>query len=225
MRADDTLIRTNGLPSDDFILINTLLINYLSTSKMFIDIVEHFDNSLYDDIHSFTSNKYDSSFYYQLMTELRNFSLHGHLPVYYNDNRYSFNLHYILEEGKKYNFNKTRKAKIKKISQQIREKHNDIANISFSRTLVEYHKVIIEIFEHFFTINTPNFSKEYDNFRKIIDKYKDKEQDDSVCMLLEDSLHIVNTSDEMIESFNNEHSNANRFLKGHIKNFRDILQD
>ena len=154
-----------------------------------------------------------------------NFSLHGHLPVYYNDNRYSFNLHYILEEGKKYNFNKTRKAKIKKISQQIREKHNDIANISFSRTLVEYHKVIIEIFEHFFTINTPNFSKEYDNFRKIIDKYKDKEQDDSVCMLLEDSLHIVNTSDEMIESFNNEHSNANRFLKGHIKNFRDILQD
>ena len=188
MHADDTLIRTNGLPSDDFTVINTLLINYLSTSKMFVEIVENFDKSVYDDIHSFISDKYDSSFYYQLMTELRNFSLHGHLPVYYNDGRYSFNLHYILEEGKKHKFNKARKEKFKVISQQIRENHNNIANISFSITLIEYHKVIIEIFEHFFVIYTPDFSKKHCNFRKIIDKYNENEKDNYACVYLDDSL-------------------------------------
>lgn len=224
MHADDTLIRTNGLPSDDFIVINTLLINYLSTSKMFVDIVENFDKSLYDDIHSFISDKYDSSFYYQLMTELRNFSLHGHLPVYYNDGRYSFNLHYILEEGKKYKFNKARKEKFKVISQQIRENHNNIANISFSITLIEYHKVIIEIFEHFFVIYTPDFSKKHCNFRKIIDKYNENEKDNYACVYLDDSLHILNISNSMIETLKKEHSNAIEILNVYIKKFKELIR-
>ena len=191
---------------------------------MFVEIVENFDKSVYDDIHSFISDKYDSSFYYQLMTELRNFSLHGHLPVYYNDGRYSFNLHYILEEGKKYKFNKARKEKFKVISQQIRENHNNIANISFSITLIEYHKVIIEIFEHFFVIYTPDFSKKHCNFRKIIDKYNENEKDNYACVYLDDSLHILNISNSMIETLKKEHSNAIEILNVYIKKFKELIR-
>ena len=224
MHTDDILIRTNGLPSDDFIVINTLIINYLSTAKMFIDIVENFDSSLNNMIHSFTSQKYDSNFYYQLMTALRNFSLHGHLPVFKNSNRYCFNLNYILEEGKRFNFSKSSKEKIEEITQKIREEHQDIANISFSRTIVEYHKVNLEIFNQFFTVNASNFLEKYNKFQTVLKKYKGKQQNDSICVALDNTLHLVKTSCGLVDSFKKEQQLAEGYLNNHIENFKRIIK-
>ena len=221
--SDDTLKREEGLPSDDFVVINALIINYLSTSKMFVDIVENFDSSLYETFHSYVSSKFDSSFYYQLMTILRNFSLHGHLPVYLHDNRYSFNLNYILEEGKRFNFNKTSKRKIEEITRRIFEEYQDIANISLLRTVVEYHKVILEIFVHFFTVNYYNFLKVYNNFQKIIKRYDHKKRNDSVCVALDDTLHIVKSTDSVNKLFRVEQFKAKKHLETHINNFKQII--
>ena len=88
--------------SEEFIVLNSLLISYLTSSRTLTDLLESFEQTDLMDDHF--KKIYDTNFYYQLMYTLRNFALHGHIPIYFDGLRYSFNLEYILKEGENFKF-------------------------------------------------------------------------------------------------------------------------
>ena len=178
IHSDDRLTRTTNHPFSNFCVINTLIANYLSISKMFIDLVEKFNSSSTTPMKEFLSNLYDNNFCYCLMSTLRNFTLHGHLPIYLNidkyQERYSFNLDYILEEGKNFKFSKSAKKNIEDLTRKIHEQYKSISNISFSKTILEYHKLLFDIFNKFFDVHYSSFcniQKEFDSFLKKYESY------------------------------------------------------
>mgnify|MGYP001688509900 FL=1 len=151
--TNDNIRKQNGLNGDEFIIINSLLINLMSSSKTLVDLLIHFDKKYSQKLEKMINRIYDSEFLYILIMTLRNFALHGHIPLSFNQNRYSFNLDYILKEGEKFNFSKSSKEAFIRIRDEIRHVYGDIANIAFTKTLMDFHLNLLKIYYHFYLEN------------------------------------------------------------------------
>lgn len=227
IHQDDRLTRTTCQPFNDFSVINALVANYLSISKIFIDLVEKFNSPYNGSMKEFISDVYDKNFSYCLMSILRNFTLHGHLPVYLNKNqyleRYSFNLDYILTEGRNFKFSKSGKSNIENLASKIHKQYKCISNISFSRTIIEYHKLIYDIYIKFFELNYISMCEIQEEFELFLNKYRSNVHNKLIIININNDLHGLIISDYNIKGFEKEHKRIKLELSKYINKFKDIL--
>ena len=116
--------------TDDYI-INSLVINYISSAKTLKESIENFmkqfvgeTNEINIKYNNECLNKlYDDVFAYRLLLRLRDFTQHGHLIVSRDyQNKYYFDIEQILSTPH-FNINKKLKNEMKNIRQEIYEKY------------------------------------------------------------------------------------------------------
>ena len=100
---DDRIIRKIDIENEekDIIIINALVINYISSAKTFTESIEIFltQNLGKEELNKFKNNClskiYDKKFSYRLLIRLRDYAQHGHLPVHMSaDKRFTTNNKY-----------------------------------------------------------------------------------------------------------------------------------
>ena len=177
--------------SEEFIVLNSLLISYLTSSRTLTDLLESFEQTDLMDDHF--KKIYDTNFYYQLMYTLRNFALHGHIPIYFDGLRYSFNLEYILKEGENFKFSNSAKSTLEKVRNTILEDHFDIANIDFYTTITEYHHSLLISTKQFFEVYESILKGKFTKYKELIEKYKN--DDDILYLNLGNEIHSIFPND------------------------------
>ncbi len=174
---DDTIYRKIELDNEesDSIIINALVINYISSAKTFTESIENFienklgENELNEFKSKCLSKIYDEKFSYRLLIRLRDFSQHGHLPVFISaDNKCSFDLEQILYTPH-FNHNKKLENEMKKIAKKISKEFETNPRIMFTRSIAEFEISILEIYKYFINIITEKLNQLTTEFNNIID--------------------------------------------------------
>lgn len=154
---NDTIIRQMDLENkeDDIIIINALVINYISSAKTFTESVENFIVKKLgkDELEKFKSmylsKIYDENFSYRLLIRLRDYAQHGHLPVHMSyDKKYSFDLEQILYTPH-FSQNQKMKDEITNIIEKIYNEFGNNPRIMFTRTIAEFQLCVFEIYISF----------------------------------------------------------------------------
>jgi len=157
LNCNDTINRKIDLSYDeeDIIIINTLVINYISSAKTLIESIETFmnKNMTEEDINKFKvdclSKIYDERFSYRLLIRLRDYAQHGHLPVYMSyDKKCSFDLDQILFTPH-FSHNKKIQDEMVKLRQKIYNEFGDNPRIMFTMSIAEFQLCILEIYIFF----------------------------------------------------------------------------
>lgn len=178
---DDTFFRKINLfkENDDRIIINTLVINYISSAKTLVESIDNFfseklGEEKYNAYKDDCINKiYDERFSYRLLIRLRDFSQHGHLPVYISvDNKCSFDLEQILNTPH-FKHNKKLEKEMKNISSKIQKDFGDNPRIMFTRSIAEFEICILEIYNYFILESIAELA----NLRKKLDDLIDRRPD------------------------------------------------
>ena len=189
--TNDNIRKQNGLNGDEFIIINSLLINLMSSSKTLVDLLINFDKKYSQKLEKMINKIYDSELSYILIMTLRNFALHGHIPLYFNQNRYSFNLDYILKEGEKFNFSKSSKEAFTKIRDEIRHMYGDIANIAFTTTLMDFHLNLLKIYYQFYIENQSLLESFFKSVELKLQKEKRKIKNGQLIIEIDGECHSI----------------------------------
>ena len=213
---NDTIIKKDNFANDedDEIVINALVINYVSAGRTFVESIEVFlkERLGIEKYKEFKmkclSKKYDEKFSYRFLYNLRNFSQHGHLPVYIEYNKCCFDLDQILFTPH-FEHNKKLKNEMESIRKSIEKEFGDNPRIIFTQTIAEFQIVILEIYNDFidFIINKLLFYKQsIDDLIKrrpdIIYNSNDAFNGFIMYGVKNDSLHCFNPREnpnEMIE--------------------------
>lgn len=189
--TNDNIRKQNGLNGDEFIIINSLLINLMSSSKTLVDLLINFDKKYSQKLEKMINKIYDSELSYILIMTLRNFALHGHIPLYFNQNRYSFNLDYILKEGEKFNFSKSSKEALTKIRDEIRHVYGDVANIAFTKTLMDFHLNLLKIYYQFYIENQSLLESFFKSVELKLQKEKRKIKNGQLIIEIDGEIHSI----------------------------------
>lgn len=156
---NDTIKRNKicTFEEDDYVVINTLVINFLSSGKTLVESVENYMKSainpelrIYNDFKCKCINRiYDTIFSYRLLIRLRDFSQHGHLPISGNfSGGYCFDLNRIISTPH-FNHNKKIEEEMIKLEKEIYEKFKGYPRICFTKSIAEFNLCIIEIYVEF----------------------------------------------------------------------------
>ena len=157
LNCDDTIVRKIDLSYDeeDMIIINTLVINYISSAKTFVESIETFinKNMAEEDVKKFKvdclSKIYDEKFSYRLLIRLRDYAQHGHLPVYMSYNKKcSFDLDQILFTPN-FSHNKKIQNEMIELRQKIYNEFGDNPRIMFTMSIAEFQLCILKIYIYF----------------------------------------------------------------------------
>ena len=166
-------IRYVEFDCDDFLLLNSLTINYISSGVTFVKSLEdYFKNNLDKEMCSifkkeYISKKYDTCFSYRLFSLLRNYSQHGHLIVSCDLNGYCFDLNKIFNNPH-FNYNNTMLTEINNIIKKFLYKVGDYPCIAFSRSIAEYKLCLSEIYLNFINLIEKDMLKKYKNFNTLL---------------------------------------------------------
>lgn len=189
--TNDNIRKQNGLNGDEFIIINSLLINLMSSSKTLVDLLIQFDKKYSQKLEKKINKIYDSEFSYILIMTLRNFALHGHIPLSFSQNKYSFNLDYILKEGEKFNFSKSSKEAFIRIRDEIRHLYGDIANIVFTKILMDFHLNLLKIHYHFYLENQSLLESFFKSVELKLQKEKRKIKNGQLIIEIDGECHSI----------------------------------
>lgn len=199
IKNDGSISLKREYKSEEFIILNSLFISYLASSRTLIDLLKSFDKNKLMDVH--IKQTYDTNFYYQLMYTLRNFALHGHIPIYFDGVKYSFNPEYILKEGEKFNFSNSAKISLEQRRKTISEDNIDITNINFYTAITEFHHSLLTLSRLFFLEYKEILRNQFTKYKKLLEKFKnDKEL---LYLYLNNEIHSIKTID-MIKWINSQ---------------------
>lgn len=157
LNCNDTIVRKIDLSyeEEDMIIINALVINYISSAKTFVESIETFinKNMAEEDVNKFKidclSRIYDEKFSYRLLIRLRDYAQHGHLPVYMSyDKKCSFDLDQILFTPN-FSHNKKIQDEIIKLRQKIYNEFENNPRIMFTMSIAEFQLCILKIYIYF----------------------------------------------------------------------------
>lgn len=155
--CDDTIDYKIDCKEDKFIVINTLVINLISSGKVLMESIDNFTKMLEKSITDYSndfkkehlSKTYDENFTYRFLLLLRNYSQHGHLPVSnLSDNRFCFDLNKIINTPHM-NIKKTMERELIKWIEEIYVKFNDNPYILLTKTIADYNLLIHELYTKF----------------------------------------------------------------------------
>ena len=212
--------KRNGLDCDNFSLLNSLTISFMATGKTLVEKLEQFDKKSSKSLTPFINNIYDTNFSYKLIITLRNFALHGHIPVYDNEGKFSFNLQYILDEGKNFHFSSSSEKALKEIIQKIEDQYEDIANIAYTSTIVKFQHEILNILIKFFTINKKFCCELFTTSETIIQKKNKNPKRQVVYFKIFNETHAIT-----IKPMELYYDNIISALQTQKKEFEDRFKD
>lgn len=225
---DDRIIRKIDIENEekDIIIINALVINYISSAKTFTESIETFlVENLGEEEHNKFKNDclskiYDEKFSYRLLIRLRDYAQHGHLPVYMSeDKRCSFDIQQILNTPH-FQTNRKLKNEMIELSEEICNKFDDNPRIAFTRALAEFQLSILEIYNSFIKFikeGLSNLKTELDNLIKkrpdIINVSTDVFNGFIFYKSENGYIHCFNPKDNPIEMINNIENQLENLLK------------
>lgn len=237
--TNDTIIKKDNfaIEENDGIIINALVINYISSARTFIESIETFIKKrlgieAYENYKKmYLSKLYDEKFTYRFLYSLRNFSQHGHLPVYIDyNNRCSFNLEEILNTPH-FDHNAKLKEEMEEIREHIIKKFKDNPRIIFTRTIAEYQIIVLEIYESFIQYILDKLIFYYNEINQFVEinpeiRYKSKDVFNGYIMyeIKEDNLHCFNPDDNPVEMVKNIYDKLLIELSDLKKEFDDIFK-
>ncbi len=236
LNANDTICRKTFFNEDDLIVINALIINYISSAKTLVESIEIFlkqnlgERFLNDFKDNCISLIYDKYFSYRLLIRLRDYAQHGHLPVYINDNKCCFDLNQILNTPH-YNHNKKIKNEIDKISEDIENKFRNNPRIVFTRSIAEFQICILEIYLKFIDQIRETALEIVENFKNLLKNrpeiiYKSGDiLNGFIIFFMEDSdLHVLNPNDDSIKMIDDIRFKIKKRLSEERKEFKKIFK-
>lgn len=239
LMTNDTVIKKDNfdIEENDGIIINALVINYISSARTFVESVETFVKETFEVKEAenfkkiYLSKLYDEKFTYRFLYSLRNYSQHGHLPVYIDyNNKCSFNLDEILNTPH-FDHNSKLKEEMEEIREQIIKDFKDNPRIMFTRTIAEFQIEILEIYESFINYILDKLIFYYDEINNYIKinpniRYKSKNIFNGYIMyeIREKSIHCFNPDDNPVEMTKNIHKKLINELKMLRTEFDDIFK-
>lgn len=151
--TDDSIRRnvSSEITEEEYILINALTINFISSSKSLIESIETFTKKQLPEADFKTFKKdylskiYDESFSYRFLLHMRNYSQHGHLPVNIHDQKVYFDLDEILTMPH-FDLNKSLRNEIDDLRKDIYTHFGNLPHISFVFTVADFNLKTIQIY-------------------------------------------------------------------------------
>lgn len=217
--SDDTIEGKFEFKENDYIRINTLVINLIGSGKTLVESIENFIDFINDCIDGQNnefkkeclSKLYDENFSYRLLLFLRNYSQHGHLAVNSDfDNKYCFDLDKILS-APHFKIKKSLEKEITEIAERIYEEFNRYPRIMFTKVLAEYNLCVHQIYYEFLDSIEQCFYNIKESVNELLDHKselicrEENELNGFVVFRDEwDEIHCFNAnekSDEMLNKF------------------------
>lgn len=236
---DDTFFRKINCfrEKDDSIIINTFVINYISSAKTLVESIENFikenlGDDKYNTYKTYCVNKiYDERFSYRLLIRLRDFSQHGHLPVDVSINKKcSFNLQQILNTPH-FKHNKKLENEMINISSKILKEFGDNPRIMFTRSIAEFEISILEIYNYFITEASIEVKKLKKKFDELISRrpdiiYKSKDSLDGFILykIKDKNVHCVDPRQDPIKMMENISAEVKKELENAKKEFKKVFK-
>lgn len=204
----------------DFILINTLIINIIASGRTLVQSIDCYieENNCINQISKkkyfdYCNEIYDSSFSYRLLTRLRDYSQHGHLPVSFEKNSYCFDLLQIKNKPH-FNHNKRLEEQLVNIIEEVITSYHDTPTIPLTETVAEYTVSLFSIYKMFLYQIENELIQSYKKFQILMSKYpsniihlKDSTSKFFVYEIVEKNAHLINIDDnsqKMIKEFKRE---------------------
>lgn len=236
---DDTFFRKTNVfkENDDRIILNAFVINYISSAKT---LIESIDNFFYEKLGEEKYNTYkidcinkiyDEKFSYRLLIRLRDFSQHGHLPVYISiDNKCSFDLEQILNTPH-FKHNKKIEEEMKSIVSKIKKDFGDNPRIMFTRSIAEFEICILEIYNYFIVESIDKLTdlrKKFDDliYRRsdIIYKSKDSLNGFILYTIIDENVHCVDPKQNPMKMMEKIRDEVKKELDNVKREFEEIFR-
>ena len=235
----DLLERKAHFQSDhsDFIVINALTINLISSGRAVVDAIDSCmeisygkDSKEYQTFRvSCQSKVYDDNFAYRFFYHLRNFSQHMHLPVSISNGLFNFDLWQILNTPH-FNRKKEWEDELKDLNDRVFQKSDSVLHVSFCITMAQYMSGIAYVYHEFWkNIKNRLFDlKAYIN-QMIEDNPEMLEHEDVdfsgslLYMIGTDDLHMFNPNDDSGKMFENHLQEAAAFYESEQKEYEIIM--
>ena len=221
----------------DYITVNAMVTNIVSAGTSLVDSIncfckeceknkKYFSKNLIENFYdNVISSEYDNEFAYKFGYFLRNYSQHCHLPVSFNNEKYSFDLYRILITPH-FNFNKKLKKELEEYRDKIMTDYADTPTISFSNTLVRYnysiHKIYYLFFEKFKSMNDEllkNLEERITKDPEIINK-----NNGYIFYENDDSIHCINPGNHPEELYSSLQEEALDYYEKERKHVEGFLQ-
>lgn len=175
------VLRSDNAPisESDYIVINAMVNNVISAGRTLVEAMECYINVNFDendvDYEKFFKclhDTYDTSFAYRLLTRLRDYSQHGHLPVSQNGDWFGFDL-YLICIKPHYKHNAQIKQQLEGYIQEVTDVYGDIPRLGLSMTLAEYIAKLLSVYNCFWICVKSDLSVSYERMKLIVEQYPD----------------------------------------------------
>ena len=222
----------------DYIIINTLVINYIGSAKSLIELIEAVLKSISNENlniyikfkKEYLTKEYDSKFSYRFLFCMRNFSQHGYLPISIDaNNRCFFDFNSILSVSH-FTFKKELKDEMLEIKQKIYEKYKGYPKISFTRTIAEFNMEVIKLYQNFLDVIEDSLIESVQKVKKLIKKNPRLVHKSSDCLnnfvlyrLSDGTIHCFSKKDNPIKMINDMKDNVSNILQEESIEYEKII--
>lgn len=229
---------------DDNVAVNSNMIALLSAGKNMVELMHFCIGFAYgkesDELNRFRKEceqkEYDDNFCYRLLSRLRNFTQHGHIPVSKLNDSFCIDLEQIYHTPH-YNFNETLRRDAEKIIEDIRTTQQRSFTLSIPPTVTSYICSIYKIFISFLRRIRPELTNKEFKFQQIIDQYPEliehpnvPDMEGIVFYQLSDedgTLHGVCTTEKpekLLTYWSNDVINEHRLEKKSLKDMQSRME-
>lgn len=215
-------ITKNGKSADtyeDYIAVNALVINMISSARTLVESMEIFANN-YKISEGDFSNKYlsyyhetyDNSFSYRLFIRLRDYSQHGHLPVARKAENYAIELYPILHT-RHFRHNKAIGDEIDRLIEEIIEKYADTPTLSITITISEFTVSVLSIYQKFWSLVSPIIKTSVCRCNTIVSKNETNiEKDLFFYEIVKGNAHCIPIKNDYLKMYEDNLTKANEVL-------------
>ena len=226
LHYDDEISRTEHCPdcSSDFIAFNAFVINLISSSKTLTEFLRATakrwlgDNN--NNYNLYVSKKYDESFNYRFLINLRDYMQHGYLPVSFCYGRYSFDPDQILDVP---HFNVKNKLKndLENFIKELEVPDQTNPHIALTFAISSFVVTVTDIYRKFLYYFQRPVSSSYKEIKELI-----KEKPSIVCNYHKDfeGYIIYDIEEDGFHAFNSK-DNPNNMINDYAKRCAEIYND
>ena len=197
---------------DDRTELNALVVSLISAGKTLIDSITTCVQTsakkpeISASFKKFLSQTYDGSFSYRLLTRLRDFSQHGHLPVSVDEGRVCFDIAQIMNTPH-FNHNKSLRQEMQRFVDELIVMNKTRPLHVFTFAMAEYTVLVYKVYTEFYACLEPIFSEINSGFRRLILQYPESikhenaDFDGYLFYVIDNTLHLLNTADDPMLMF------------------------
>lgn len=200
--SDEFVRKTRDNQYSDFISINALTMNYISSSKVLISAMENYEKLFTKQDKTefkekFTEREYDKYFSYRLMDMVRNCSQHGTLPVSIQDNKVSFDIDQMLNLLH-FKYKGSFKQELLRLRDEVSEKYETPFKISYMYCIPEYNYIVSNLYYEFWGHIKKYIIEISKKLDEILEKNPQLYLEGAIGFRYKESIHlIVGNSDIM----------------------------